>query len=356
MSSCWGVAACANWMARSSIDALLALGPTLPADYCECISIELGESAFHEHLNAALAQRKPPAPDELAAVAAATPSLKFVGRKRTTIDGPYLQLVLALVAHARDTRRLAPYGERAMWLEFGVASAGSTNLTCDALSHAGLPRAQVHGFDTFTGLPIAWNGTKYRQGAFTQHGLLPSVRRCARLHKGLISETLPSFLATHAAERIPPTLIGVSIDVDLYQPALDALTRLHAASILTAGAVVHFHEMVRPFGPADHRLVLLRARNRTHETQPVVAGLAAGGRRVHLHPFLQRLGRAARGTHSAAVRPDFYWSEEQRALYNHLKSARGALWALVPVVSEKSVESTVFVVIVAANNSTAIPG
>ena len=39
----------------------------------------------------------------------------------------------------------------------------------------------------------------------------------------------------------------------------------------------------------------------------------------------------------------FFWSDEQRALFDFLRTARGALWWLVPVVSDQSPESAVFV-------------
>src|ERR1700684_4576019 len=54
-------------------------------------------------------------------------------------------------------------------LEFGVEKGAS-------LRHlAGLTARQVHGFDSFEGLPGDWSGTKEGTGAFSLRGRLPKV-------------------------------------------------------------------------------------------------------------------------------------------------------------------------------------
>lgn len=126
----------------------------------------------------------------------------------------------------------------------------------------------------------------------------------------------------------PPRLLGVSIDVDLYAPSLEALRLLHDAALLSYGSVVHFHELVHPFGPGDHRTA--------H-----AANAAGGSSRVH--PFLKKMRGISASVAGNVRNASFFWSDEQRALFDFLRTARGALWWLVPVVSDQSPESAVFV-------------
>jgi hypothetical protein len=104
---------------------------------------------------------------------------------------------LALLTHALE---IAP--KNGLVLEFGVAT-GRT------ITHvASQTRRQVHGFDSFSGLPESWR-TGFPQGAFAQE--LPQVPSNVTLHKGLFSETLPEFIA-NATESVAL----LHIDCDLY--------------------------------------------------------------------------------------------------------------------------------------------
>ncbi len=89
-------------------------------------------------------------------------------------------------------------------LEFGVEKGAS-------LRHlASLARRQVHGFDSFEGLPGDWGGTKEGAGAFSLRGRLPKVPANAQLHVGWFDKTLPGFLATNPG---PCALIHVDCDI-----------------------------------------------------------------------------------------------------------------------------------------------
>jgi hypothetical protein len=84
---------------------------------------------------------------------------------------------------------------RGLWLEFGVLTGLSINITSafqelvDGIGPAH-PGAAVDGFDTFTGLPEAWSNGKggfyYRAGSFSwaarKRGPTPPVRANVRLH------------------------------------------------------------------------------------------------------------------------------------------------------------------------------
>jgi hypothetical protein len=90
-------------------------------------------------------------------------------------------------------------------LEFGVF-AGKTIRTI-----AGRVQQPVHGFDTFTGLPEDWAGSKSPKGEFSLGGRLPAVPANVTLHPGLFEATLPGFVREH---RDPVAFAHV--DCDLY--------------------------------------------------------------------------------------------------------------------------------------------
>jgi hypothetical protein len=89
--------------------------------------------------------------------------------------------------------------------EFGVAGGASLR------NLARLTSRQVHGFDSFGGLPGDWSGTREAAGAFTQKGRLPKVPANAVLHPGWFEETLPAFLAAH-----PGPAAFIHVDCDIY--------------------------------------------------------------------------------------------------------------------------------------------
>ena len=68
---------------------------------------------------------------------------------------------------------------------------------------------QVHGFDTFSGLPEDW-GDATTRGSYSTHGALPQAPENVRFHVGLFSETLPCFLAEHAG---PVRFMNVDCDL-----------------------------------------------------------------------------------------------------------------------------------------------
>jgi predicted O-methyltransferase YrrM len=115
-------------------------------------------------------------------------------------------------------------------LEFGVFRGG----TIDYMART-CPRREVHGFDTFEGLPAGWSGTGYEAGAFSAQGRLPRVPRNVTLHKGLFDATLPAWLA---ANDRPISLIH--IDSDLYSSAATVLGLLRHR--IEPGTIIVFDE------------------------------------------------------------------------------------------------------------------
>jgi hypothetical protein len=307
MAPCWGVLWCSN---GANTTGAMQHGHRPPHDNpsdpgaigCECVETSLPPVAFHTQLHNALRHRRCLSKDPLTRNRAQRVSVTW---KRTTID--YGLLAYGILEH---TRRGPSHiyghdlhGENATWLEFGVASAGSTNVTCDALQQrfaadrATSTPPRVVGFDTFTGLPEQW-GAYMAKGRFSQGGVLPPTQPCATLRKGLINATLPSYLAQQQQQQQqpaagpppppppPPPLLGVSVDVDLYSASYDALTLLQRQQRLHR-SVVHFHELVVPYGPADSNVY--------HPTEG-----AANVRAPHSHAaaLRQRARRTARAVDS----------------------------------------------------------
>jgi hypothetical protein len=127
-------------------------------------------------------------------------------------------------------------------LEFGVADGLATRWWAGR----GITFAAWHGFDTFEGLPTAWDrgGVQVMAaGVFTPSagaGSVPTVTAPFPFtwHKGRIEATLP------ALER-PAGKLFVLIDVDLLDPASAILDWLNVRG--RAGDLVYFDEANDPF-------------------------------------------------------------------------------------------------------------
>jgi len=114
-------------------------------------------------------------------------------------------------------------------MEFGVEKGAS-------LRHlGGLTSREVHGFDSFEGLPGDWSGTKEGAGAFSLRGRLPKVPANAKLHVGWFDKTLPPLLAQHAG---PCALVHV--DCDIYISTVVIFQQLRER--IVPGTVIVFDE------------------------------------------------------------------------------------------------------------------
>ena len=119
------------------------------------------------------------------------------------------------------------------YLEFGVAGGKSlrawTELNRDEDS-------RFVGFDTFTGLPEAWNW-RYGKGAFSQDGRAPDIEdHRVTFEVGLFQDTLRPFLATFRATG----QLVVHMDADIFTSTLFVLTQLDA--YMPSGTVILFDE------------------------------------------------------------------------------------------------------------------
>lgn len=116
-----------------------------------------------------------------------------------------------------------------LFMEFGVRSGRTVNHVARRR-----PKATVHGFDSFEGLPEAWTGWTMDRGAFGGEGI-PQVESNVRLHVGWFDATLPAFLEDH-----PGDVAFVHIDSDIYSSARTILSEL--APRFRPGSVIVFNE------------------------------------------------------------------------------------------------------------------
>jgi predicted O-methyltransferase YrrM len=115
-------------------------------------------------------------------------------------------------------------------LEFGVFKGASINVIATEL-----PDRQIHGFDSFEGLPEDWTGYNVTTEAFDQGGKLPNVKENVELHKGWFDASLPPFLEQHAGP-----VAFVHVDCDLYSSTKTLLDLL--APRIVPGTVIAFDE------------------------------------------------------------------------------------------------------------------
>jgi len=112
-------------------------------------------------------------------------------------------------------------------VELGVRRGTSLRLL------AGQVDGEVHGFDSFQGLPEAWGGQL--PGLYTAEGALPEVPDNAVLHVGWFADVVPGF----AARQAKPLRLA-NVDCDLYTSTSEGLDAL--APLVVDGSVLVFDE------------------------------------------------------------------------------------------------------------------
>jgi hypothetical protein len=129
-----------------------------------------------------------------------------------------------LLAHALEAVSLD-----GLFLEFGVHRGASLRFI------AARTKSQVHGFDSFEGLPAHGAGTNWTRSQFDRKGALPAVPANVTLHKGLFKDTLPGFPEAHQGQ-----VAFAHIDCDLYDSTKEVLSAL--APCFAARSVLVFDE------------------------------------------------------------------------------------------------------------------
>lgn len=114
-------------------------------------------------------------------------------------------------------------------LEFGVRFGTSIRKI------ATLANQQVHGFDSFEGLPEVWHHEP--KGSYTTKGELPNVPENVQLHVGWFEDTLPKFLERHGG-----SVRFINVDCDIYSSTKTVLDLL--APRMVPGSVIVFDEYI----------------------------------------------------------------------------------------------------------------
>lgn len=156
--------------------------------------------------------------------------------RRAVVDG-----VQALLPHCPEPPRL--FGLSASLLRFAMEQAAGEGMVLEfgvrrgtsITVLAGAAGQDVHGFDSFEGLPQDWQNEP--AGVMTTGAALPQVPANVRLHPGWFADTLDPFLATH-----PGPVRLVNIDSDIYSSARFVLDRLKAR--IVSGTVIVFDELI----------------------------------------------------------------------------------------------------------------
>lgn len=90
-------------------------------------------------------------------------------------------------------------------LEFGVFNGKSIRQI------ASMVEGEVHGFDSFEGIPEKWNHEP--KGSYSTHNQMPEVPANVTLHKGWFEDSIPVFMAQ--LPRLEPIRF-MNVDCDLY--------------------------------------------------------------------------------------------------------------------------------------------
>jgi hypothetical protein len=114
-----------------------------------------------------------------------------------------------------------------LYCEFGVYRGETLNFIASQIA------GEVHGFDSFEGLPEDWR-QGHEKGTFAV-GALPRVRPNVRLHKGWFEDTLPAFREQH-----PGPVAFLHLDADLYSSTRTVLELLGDG--IVPGTVIAFDE------------------------------------------------------------------------------------------------------------------
>lgn len=124
--------------------------------------------------------------------------------------------------------------DHGLWLEFGVFTGGTMRRI------ARRTKRQIFGFDSFQGLPEAWehrDGGAFPKGTFNLQTWRPQMPANVTLIEGWYCDTLPLFVKDH-----PEPVTFIHIDSDIYSSAKEILT--HLGPQITSGCIIVFDELV----------------------------------------------------------------------------------------------------------------
>jgi Macrocin-O-methyltransferase (TylF) len=148
------------------------------------------------------------------------------------------------------------------YLEFGVFTGGTIRFIARRIG-----QRNIHGFDSFKGLPEAWSGFNLGRGAFDLKGRLPRVPENVRLHRGYFEESLPTWLRDN-----PGDVAFVHLDCDLYSSTKTVLSSI--AARVTSGTVLLFDEYFNYANWEQHQFKAFQEFVQEHDVKYVYLGFA----------------------------------------------------------------------------------
>jgi len=114
-------------------------------------------------------------------------------------------------------------------LEFGVFNGKSIRLIATLLD------SDVHGFDSFEGIPETWAGEQ--KGSYSAFGVLPEVPDNVILHPGWFEDSIPAFIKNECGP-----VRFINIDCDLYSSTKTIFDLLGPQ--IVSGSVILFDEFI----------------------------------------------------------------------------------------------------------------
>jgi tetratricopeptide (TPR) repeat protein len=140
-----------------------------------------------------------------------------------------------MLGHASSVFHLAINKARkdGLVMEFGVFHGTSIRLI------ASLVESEVHGFDSFEGIPESWNSES--AGSYSTGGVIPEVPKNVQLHAGWFENSIPNFRQAKESQRNSPVRF-MNIDCDLYSSTKTVLDLFHEQ--IGPGTVLVFDEFI----------------------------------------------------------------------------------------------------------------
>ncbi len=114
-------------------------------------------------------------------------------------------------------------------LEFGVFKGGTLRQLRKDFDQS----YSIYGFDSFTGLPEDWQGTKVKKEAFDLKGQIPKIEHTT-IFAGWFTDSIPEY------KKVAQPIALLHIDCDLYSSTIDILYGLK--EYIKPGTVLVFDE------------------------------------------------------------------------------------------------------------------
>lgn len=156
-------------------------------------------------------------------------------------DIPFFGSSTRLLVHAMQ-QAIDAFSVDDWFMEFGVFHGRSLNILAQTASTGGF---QVHGFDSFEGLPEDWSNGEAK-GSYSTDKQQPQVPDNVTLHAGWFEDTLPKLVQQNDNAKAA----FIHIDCDLYSSTKTVLDTLQQRC--QPGTVLQFDELIGYPGYYEH--------------------------------------------------------------------------------------------------------